>query len=39
MKVLFNASVVLAGLRSKTGASGVLLKLPQEGMVWYCKEK
>ncbi len=27
MKVLFNASVVLAGLRSKNGASGELLKL------------
>ncbi|MBI5358484.1 putative toxin-antitoxin system toxin component, PIN family [Candidatus Amesbacteria bacterium] len=27
MKVLFNASVVLAGLRSKKGASGELLRL------------
>lgn len=33
MKVLFNASVVLAGLRSETGASGVLLKLVREGKI------
>ena len=33
MKVLFNASVVLAGLRSKMGASGVLLKLVRAGKI------
>ncbi len=33
MNVLFNASVVLAGLRSETGASGVLLKLVREGKI------
>ena len=33
MKVLFNASVVLAGLRSKNGASGELLRLTQIGQI------
>lgn len=33
MKVLFNASVVLAGLRSKNGASGELLKLITIGKI------
>lgn len=33
MKVLFNASVVLAGLRSKKGASGELLRLISIGKI------
>lgn len=33
MKVLFNASVVLAGLRSKNGASGELLRLISIGKI------
>lgn len=33
MRVLFNASVVLAGLRSKNGASGELLRLTQSGQI------
>lgn len=33
MRVLFNASVVLAGLRSKNGASGELLRLISIGKI------
>ena len=33
MRVLFNASVVLAGLRSKNGASGELLRLVKIGKI------
>lgn len=33
MKVLFNASVILAGLRSKNGASGELLRLISIGKI------
>lgn len=33
MKVLFNASVILAGLKSKKGASGELLRLISTGKI------
>lgn len=33
MKILFNASVVLAGAKSRSGASGVLLSLVKKGRI------
>lgn len=33
MRVLFNASVILAGLKSANGASGTLLRLAGEGII------